>query len=58
MENSESDDLRCSFCNKSKNTVWHLFGNHSGTDFICNECVALCMSVVEKGKSREPEKPE
>jgi hypothetical protein len=36
--------------------------NHSGTVFICNECVALCMSVVEKSRldrqSREPERPE
>lgn len=41
---------RCSFCGKTQDKVDALISNpseHSGRVCICNECVAVCNSVLE-----------
>ena len=44
--------LYCSFCGKSQHEVTQLIA--APTVFICDECVELCASIVEKSaKERE-----
>lgn len=40
-------DLRCSFCGKPKSEVARLIAGPSA--YICNECVALCVDVLDDG---------
>ena len=41
--------LRCSFCRKTQDQVDTLISNPSDSRvFICNECVAVCNSVLEE----------
>lgn len=43
--------LRCSFCSKTQDQVDTLISNPaegSGRVYICNECVAVCNSVMEE----------
>lgn len=45
------EELRCSFCNKSKDEVEKLISNPSDMRtrvFICNECVHLCNVIIEE----------
>ena len=39
--------LYCSFCGKSQHEVRKLIAGP--TVFICDECVALCTDIVERG---------
>ena len=48
-ERSEHDAPFCSFCGKSKSEVALLIAG-PGVN-ICNECVALCQSVIEAHKT-------
>ena len=41
------NDLRCSFCGKSQDEVRKLIAGPDGV-FICNECVDICMGIVEE----------
>jgi len=43
-----NSELRCSFCNKSKDAVAHLISSPSDRSrvYICDECVAVCNSIV------------
>ncbi len=50
MKRSGSDDsLRCSFCHKSEDAVGKLISSPSEYPraYICNECVAVCHSILE-----------
>jgi len=45
----EDEILRCSFCSKTQDQVDTLISNPSDSRvFICNECVAICHSVLEE----------
>lgn len=44
MSNKESNDTRCSFCNKHQQHVIKIIaGDHV---YICNECVTLCNDIL------------
>ncbi len=45
-EQQEGPTLHCSFCGKSQHEVSKLIAGP--TVFICDECVTLCMSIVEE----------
>ncbi|NOL49868.1 ATP-dependent Clp protease ATP-binding subunit ClpX [Pelistega europaea] len=47
-----SKNERCSFCHKSKSEVKHLVAGPSGV-YICNECVAACADVMQRGGDTE-----
>ncbi|WP_435737839.1 ATP-dependent Clp protease ATP-binding subunit ClpX [Cellulosimicrobium sp. PMB13] len=47
-----ADTLTCSFCGKSQKQVKRLIAGPAGV-FICDECVALCLEMVDE--DREPE---
>ncbi len=42
---NEPNQIRCSFCDKSKEEVRQMIGGPKKV-FICNECVALCDDIV------------
>ena len=47
----EEDEIRCSFCSKTQDQVDTLISNpseRSNRVCICNECVAVCNSVLEE----------
>ncbi len=45
----ENEIPRCSFCAKTQDQVDTLISNPSDSRvFICNECVAVCNSVLEE----------
>lgn len=41
------NDLRCSFCGKSQDEVRKLIAGPDGV-FICNECVDICVGIIEE----------
>ena len=41
------NDLRCSFCGKTQDEVRKLIAGPEGV-FICNECVDICVGIVEE----------
>ena len=41
------DSIRCSFCGKRENEVRKLIAGPDGV-FICNECVDLCVGIIEE----------
>ena len=45
MAKSENNKLRCSFCGKPQDAVNRLIAGNGA--FICDECVRLCMGIVE-----------
>ena len=46
MSKMEFEENRCSFCGKSANEVDRLI---AGPDaFICNECIDLCASIIDR----------
>ncbi|MCB7138289.1 ClpX C4-type zinc finger protein, partial [Cellulosimicrobium marinum] len=47
-----ADTLTCSFCGKSQKQVKRLIAGPAGV-FICDECVALCLEMVDE--DREPQ---
>ena len=47
----DEDEIRCSFCSKTQDQVDTLISNpseRSNRVCICNECVAICHSVLEE----------
>ncbi|MGH9401826.1 MAG: ClpX C4-type zinc finger protein [Terriglobia bacterium] len=49
-------DDRCSFCSKPRNKVRNLIANPSGTAYICNECIEMCIPVLEKNQETKTPK--
>lgn len=43
----KNQGVRCSFCGKSQNDVKKLIAGPEGV-FICDECVEICMDIVEE----------
>ncbi len=57
MKRAGSDDtLRCSFCHKSQDVVGKLISSPSDYPraYICDECIAVCNSILEDDKSDAP----
>ena len=57
MKRTGSDDaLRCSFCHKSQDVVGKLISSPSDYPraYICDECIAVCNSILEDDKSEPP----
>ena len=46
MANSEDRKIRCSFCGRTQDKVDKLIAGNGA--FICNECVKLCLSIMEE----------
>ena len=47
------DSIRCSFCGKRQEQVGRIIAGPNA--YICNECVQLCMSILDDGYA--PEEP-
>lgn len=47
MAKTESKSLRCSFCGKPQGLVKRMIAGDGA--YICNECVQLCMSMLNEG---------
>jgi hypothetical protein len=45
--------LRCSFCNKSQRDVQKLIAGPNV--YICDECVAICLTILKEEGGHEPE---
>ena len=57
MKRTGSDDaLRCSFCHKSQDVVGKLISSPSDYPraYICDECIAVCNSILEDDKVEAP----
>ena len=50
-----SDNVYCSFCGKPQEMVGRLIAGNGV--FICDQCVDLCMSILEEGEYTMPEGP-
>jgi len=55
-DSARDNSLRCSFCDKPETAVGKLISSPSDYPraYICNECVAVCQSILEDDKA-EPE---
>ena len=51
-EKSKKQLLRCSFCGKSEKETHRMIQGPAGVR-ICDECVRLCMEIVEDGYEAE-----
>jgi ATP-dependent Clp protease ATP-binding subunit ClpX len=51
--------LRCSFCHKSQDAVAKLISSPSDYPraYICDECVAVCNSILEDDRGDAPIRP-
>ena len=47
MAGKNSDNIRCSFCNKTQDQVRKLIAGPAGV-YICDECVEICADIVEE----------
>ncbi len=47
MAGRNSDNIRCSFCNKTQDQVRKLIAGPAGV-YICDECVEICSDIVEE----------
>lgn len=47
MAKNDSKTLRCSFCGKPQSQVMRLIAGNGA--YICDECVRLCMSIIDEG---------
>jgi len=57
VKRAGSDDtLRCSFCHKSQDVVGKLISSPSDYPraYICDECIAVCNSILEDDKTDAP----
>jgi len=54
MSNNDDKQIRCNFCGKPQSQVERLIAGRNA--YICNECVALCTSILND--SEEPDKEE
>ncbi len=53
MAGKNSDDIRCSFCNKTQDQVRKLIAGPAGV-YICDECVDICADIIEEEYEEEP----
>lgn len=53
MAGKNSEDIRCSFCNKTQDQVKKLISGPSGV-YICDECVDICADIIEEEYEEEP----
>ena len=53
MAGKNSDDIRCSFCNKRQEQVKKLIAGPAGV-YICDECVEICSDIIEEEYEEEP----
>ncbi|MBO4902038.1 MAG: ATP-dependent Clp protease ATP-binding subunit ClpX [Lachnospiraceae bacterium] len=53
MAKNNDDKIRCSFCNKPQNMVRKLIAGPDGA-FICDECIEICMDILEEELEEEP----
>jgi len=55
-DSARDNSLRCSFCDKPETTVGKLISSPSNYSraYICDECVAVCQTILEDDKA-EPE---
>lgn len=55
----DSKNIRCSFCGKPQSMVDRLIAGNGS--YICDECVRLCMSIIDEGydaqRGAAPKKP-
>lgn len=51
MPNQDNRSIRCSFCGKKQEQVDRIIAGPSA--YICNECVQLCLSILEEGEQQE-----
>ena len=51
---SESDVLRCSFCNKNQRDVKKLIAGP--TVYICDECVDICLDIIAEERDSQEQK--
>jgi ATP-dependent Clp protease ATP-binding subunit ClpX len=54
MAGKNSDNIRCSFCNKTQGQVKKMIAGPAGV-YICDECVAICSDIVEDEYEEEEE---
>lgn len=47
MAGKNSDNIRCSFCNKTQGQVKKMIAGPAGV-YICDECVSICSDIVEE----------
>ena len=47
MVGRNDDQVRCSFCNKTKNQVRKLIAGPNGA-YICDECIDVCTEILEE----------
>ena len=52
-KNDEHKSVRCSFCGKHQEQVARIIAGPGA--YICNECVHLCMSILDD--TYDPEEP-
>ena len=60
MRRTGSDEpLRCSFCHKSQDVVGKLISSPSDYPraYICDECIAVCNSILEDDRAEHPMAP-
>lgn len=57
MASRNSDNIRCSFCNKTQDQVRKLIAGPAGV-YICDECVEICADIVEEEYEDELEEEE
>lgn len=50
------DEMQCSFCHKSKDTVGKLISSPSDYPraYICDECIQVCNSILEDSEMAPP----
>ena len=54
MAGKFSDNIRCSFCNKTQDQVRKMIAGPAGV-YICDECVEICADIVDEGNEEEEE---
>lgn len=57
MAGKNSEDIKCSFCNKSQEQVKKLIAGPAGV-YICDECVEICADIIEEEYEEEPAEEE
>ncbi len=57
MAGKGSDNIRCSFCNKTQDQVKKMIAGLAGV-YICDECVEICADIVEEEYEEEAEETE
>ena len=56
---SSEETVRCSFCHKSQAAVERLIASpgESPRSYICNECIAVCESILEEERPEPTQMP-